>query len=401
MDELAGFFWILPVGCALIGLALAMVWWWQPAARAAGWASGGFLLSGTVTMIDVMRTQLPMELAAACVPLQWVSLALITQAFLVRCDTSLPWRLLAPLWLAGSAVHLYSFLVVPDAPLRSQLANGLTLVIVGAGAIRLALLRPQGIDRIGFAMVTAGALLYLWRTISAFAHPVQLANSNAWVGDAAMLALYLGNTLVGLCIALVLFLVIGTDLISQHYRETRTDALTGLGNRRALDDVIERDHRGDSYFGAALMIDLDHFKRINDRFGHAAGDRILQQVGAILSGQFKGLAEVIRVGGEEFSVLVPSENTGLAKSLALVTLGSIGSVEVPGDHPRQTCSVGVALRLPGESVRDMLRRADVALYQAKAQGRDRIVTAADKLVFGDNGPDGALGRGDQAVAATG
>ncbi len=365
-------------------MAFAVIWWREPLAASAGWAAGGYALSSLTTIIDLARGEFAVPVAVVCVPMQWAALAMLTQAFLVRRDRTLPWRALALMWAGAVVVHCHAFLVVPDHALRNQLSNVFTAGIVLTGAVQLVgLPRLGGIERLATGTLCLGAALYGWRGLSAIIWPVSLANSTAWVGDTTMLALYLGNMLAGLAIALVLFIAIGMDLINRHHRETRTDPLTGVGNRRALDDAIGADHLGTARYDAALMVDLDHFKRVNDSQGHAAGDAVLAAVGQTLQRQLGDLAVVLRVGGEEFSVLVPRGNGPLAASLALVTRAAIAKLSELVDPLTLSASIGLAQRRDGESLREMLRRADMALYRAKAEGRDRVIAAPEAIVFAE------------------
>lgn len=162
---------------------------------------------------------------------------------------------------------------------------------------------------------------------------------------------------------------------------TLHDPLTGLLNRRALDAELVREWQrlqrdGEAF--ALLALDLDHFKHVNDRFGHLAGDEVLAETAARLQVAVRGFDLVARTGGEEFVVLMPrmdadgaraaAERLRLAVSATPYRLGS-------GDLP-VSVSVGVAwvARAQGDP-RAALQRADRALYQAKAEGRDRIVMA--------------------------
>ncbi|MGA9858592.1 MAG: sensor domain-containing diguanylate cyclase [Solirubrobacteraceae bacterium] len=147
----------------------------------------------------------------------------------------------------------------------------------------------------------------------------------------------------------------------------QTDPLTGLPNRRAWDARLARAARNGEEFVAA-MLDLDHFKRFNDTFGHPAGDRLLKETAAVWRDQLRVGDLLARLGGEEFGLLLFDCDLGAATEVTerlrrLVT-------------GEQTCSVGLALRRDEEPCDDVLSRADQALYEAKAAGRDRACAAA-------------------------
>ncbi len=158
-----------------------------------------------------------------------------------------------------------------------------------------------------------------------------------------------------------------------------TDALTGLPNRRAINDTIKRmtAHavRSDQLL-AAIAVDLDHFKRINDRYGHETGDNALAIVGEALRRTVRESDVAGRVGGEEFIVLAPDTDADGALVLAEKLRLAISREQVPGMEEALTASFGIAI-LPEDATNAelLLRRADRALYLAKELGRNRIELA--------------------------
>jgi diguanylate cyclase (GGDEF)-like protein len=164
--------------------------------------------------------------------------------------------------------------------------------------------------------------------------------------------------------------------VDNLHHESRTDALTGLANRRALEERLQLVTAQASRSGAPItvaMIDLDHFKDFNDRFGHQSGDELLRLLSDSLSARLRAQDLLARYGGEEFCVVLPDTDL-LAARVVLEELRSRApTVEVDGRAP--TISVGIAEWRPGESTDALLQRADQALYAAKEQGRDRIMTA--------------------------
>ena len=147
--------------------------------------------------------------------------------------------------------------------------------------------------------------------------------------------------------------------------ESQTDLLTGLPNRRALGAALERLPVG----GCLVFLDLDHFKELNDGYGHATGDSVLNAFGRMLRDLPREERDLtIRTGGEEFVMIVPEAT--LETCVAIVQrLRSAWSTTVPP----VTFSAGIARRGPAEEPMDTLARADAALYRAKRAGRDRTV----------------------------
>ncbi|MCR6497608.1 diguanylate cyclase [Shinella sp. CPCC 101442] len=178
---------------------------------------------------------------------------------------------------------------------------------------------------------------------------------------------------------------VGLALANLQLREKLTmlavsDPLTGLFNRRFLDETLQRharDHRHEPL--ACLMIDIDHFKRFNDQFGHDAGDLVMQFVGQTLRETCGATGNAFRFGGEEFTALLPSLDEQGAADLADTLREKVSSVAL--SHAGQilgmvSVSVGVAASPVGGSVETLITRADAALLEAKAKGRNRTVAAS-------------------------
>lgn len=158
--------------------------------------------------------------------------------------------------------------------------------------------------------------------------------------------------------------------------EARTDGLTGLVNRREFDAKIEElfaaYRAGRDPFVLAL-IDIDHFKQINDNFGHQAGDAVLKTVAATLSRSFEHAYLVARYGGEEFALLLPAPLRLAAARVESMRKSVAGDpIPVAGQWLQITWSAGLSEPTPGTTVTDLIRRSDEALYSAKKGGRDRV-----------------------------
>jgi diguanylate cyclase (GGDEF)-like protein len=163
------------------------------------------------------------------------------------------------------------------------------------------------------------------------------------------------------------------------HEQAMTDALTGLLNRYGLQRTLQREHSEARRYHrplSCLLIDLDHFKFVNDTYGHPAGDIALQQIAEILSKAVRGSDMVFRYGGEEFLVLLPETNLEGASALAeKIRLAADAQLFGDGHIFPLTLSAGVASLSDQESGNDMIARADMALYDAKAGGRNRVEKA--------------------------
>lgn len=157
--------------------------------------------------------------------------------------------------------------------------------------------------------------------------------------------------------------------------QAERDPLTGVGNRRMFEarlPVAIHEARNRTLPYSIAILDIDHFKQINDRFGHAAGDRVLQGLAGILEQTTRGQDQLFRIGGEEFALLMPETDLGGALILTdKIRQRVADQLASPGG--KVTVSIGVAQFYPAEERREQwLERADRALYEAKRAGRDRV-----------------------------
>jgi diguanylate cyclase (GGDEF)-like protein len=156
-----------------------------------------------------------------------------------------------------------------------------------------------------------------------------------------------------------------------------TDTLTGLPNRRALGRQIERELARARRYNRPLaiaLLDVDHFKLINDTHGHDVGDRVLREIGRTAREELRDTDVLGRWGGEEFLLIAPETTLPQGRALAERVRSRLSETRIL-DRLRVTVSIGVAGVSGDEGLKDVLRRADDALYQAKAQGRDQVATA--------------------------
>jgi diguanylate cyclase (GGDEF)-like protein len=172
-------------------------------------------------------------------------------------------------------------------------------------------------------------------------------------------------------------------------RLARTDALTGLANRRTLDETLGREVARAERLREDLSLiiaDLDHFKSINDQYGHMAGDQVLVRASAIFENQSRPYDLAARYGGEEFVLVLPGTSTEGAIAVAERIRTAIEDLKVPGCPGRITISLGVASWMAGEAPAEFVARADAALYNAKRAGRNRVLGASGVRV--SDGPVG-------------
>ncbi len=194
---------------------------------------------------------------------------------------------------------------------------------------------------------------------------------------------------VGLGLAFGFFWMTNARLERQLEELAGTDPLTRVYNRRAFLRACDKEVRAALRRAkpfSILMADLDHFKRINDRFGHEAGDQTLIAVVEQMQDSIRGIDVLGRWGGEEFVVLLPNANEEAARTVAERMRVNVERAELPvaqeghgpSEAPRITVSIGAATFQPHDDLHALLRRADECLYQAKDAGRNRVLLASQR-----------------------
>jgi two-component system cell cycle response regulator len=173
----------------------------------------------------------------------------------------------------------------------------------------------------------------------------------------------------------------GSDVETQYHETifnmTITDGLTDVGNKKRLDQLVQKEipralrHNRDL---ALLMVDIDHFKDVNDTYGHLAGDSVLRDLAGILSRRLRPDDELGRYGGEEFAAVLPETSLGGALKIAEDLRGLVEQHRfiVEGEQIRVTVSIGAAALKPGMDAKAFFRAADEMLYKAKNGGRNKV-----------------------------
>lgn len=171
-------------------------------------------------------------------------------------------------------------------------------------------------------------------------------------------------------------------LESDLERQAHTDDLTGLANRRHFLELAEHELAHVRRYGGDLsvaMLDLDHFKNINDTYGHQAGDIVLKQLATLCQQMLRNVDVIGRIGGEEFAILFPETSRDEAYDIVERLRQAIAAKEISQEHAPHfhfTASIGIASFIKTDSnIDSLLSRADKALYEAKSMGRNRIAEA--------------------------
>jgi diguanylate cyclase (GGDEF)-like protein len=202
-----------------------------------------------------------------------------------------------------------------------------------------------------------------------------------WSEEASRFVMVFASVTLSIMTSFILGYMVVTRLVRRLEHLSHHDGLTGLLNRRAIEYLLDREDQRLQRFGdpySILLVDIDHFKRINDRLGHAAGDAVLCAVARTLQASAREVDRVARYGGEEFCILLPHTLNEGAIQAAERLRTAVSQIDVPWNDEHIAVSISTGLACagePGEALQSLLRRADDALYQAKSQGRNRVVMA--------------------------
>jgi len=366
------------VSQATFALSLSLLAWSDKRTKGVVWLAAAcalqFLWTSTVVSGHRAATHVA-ETIGACLLVVLFSLVYIGfRWFVVR-------KPLRPLLLA-SLVLASLVLVIAVAvvnPLLAQNVGRLVAATIGIVTVRMLwttrITALQTSARVSALAITAVLAIMFTRML--FNQPVE-----RWHSDMVETPLVIREReITVVLVTLLSFSFIGMFVAETNRRlhdETRIDSLTGLRNRRAMEEAAVREvgiavHRKLPL--ALLMLDLDHFKDLNDTWGHTQGDRALRSVGAVLMAAVGPGDITARMGGEEFAVLLPGRGLDAAAELAEKMRAMVAELRVKDGNRSAsfTVSIGVSVLRDGEdSWADMLCRADDALYQAKRGGRNRV-----------------------------
>lgn len=377
---------VITVVASLLAAGLLFVWWLTPSEPALIHWAGALTCFILGILGGLYREELPVlvgvGLANSCFLVGYAQL----WAGLRRFD-----RQVAPLWLVWLAPVAW-LLAVQFPPFSTDAAARVALISVAIPA--LILLSLEQLWRGGLAASRARLTLFIALFVALAMNFARIPLLGAQVkGDRVQLFASPTMAWFGLLgVAIAIFICFAIVLMvrersEQHYRAAaEKDELTGLYNRRGfMQKAMEATSAGGPL--AVMFLDLDHFKQINDRFGHAAGDSVLMMVAQVLRETVRAGDVIGRVGGEEFVLLLPGADESTAQAAAERVQRGLKQAAISlrmgeGEAPLEcTASIGLAIaNLPAAAsppvlegrLRTLIDRADGVLYRAKSDGRNRI-----------------------------
>ncbi|CDX41952.1 Diguanylate cyclase [Mesorhizobium sp. ORS 3359] len=290
-----------------------------------------------------------------------------------------PWApMLCFLVVASVAVYLVQDL--PRQSLARMMAYQLPYAAMQFAALGIVLSSRQRLawlDHVLALVLGASAVQFASKPFIAGALGGWGSDPQAYVTTAYALVSQSVGTVFGLALALLALAVLVRDALSEATSKSETDALSRLFNRGGFErhaNFAIRDAVRRGVPVALVIADLDYFKSINDNYGHACGDRVIETFAGFLREAAAEHYVAGRIGGEEFAIILPGTNLAAARLFAEGARNAFGALPIeglPADH-RCSASFGVAELAADEGFADLLRRADAALYEAKNAGRDCV-----------------------------
>lgn len=305
-----------------------------------------------------------------------IALVLLHQAVASILDSPRRYIALSTV-LAGAmlAALLYYTYAVPD--LRARILVRSAAIAIQAAASTLVLFRHQRPALLHSARFAGWTLLafVLLQTSRLVATSISMPHLNRLQLDPVQAFYSFFNFILGLasCFA-VAWLALCAKRNDLQVRAT-TDGLSGLMNRHTFDEVLEHELRRSERLNesvSVLLIDLDHFKEINDNYGHQMGDEVIRRVSQLLCINTRAMDAVARYGGEEFAMILKGMQLHQAESIAERLRTQIEAMAGLPEPIRVTASIGIAVMGAGDTVTSLLRRSDKALYLSKRTGRNRV-----------------------------
>ena len=373
---------------AILGLLLLFAWAQNMAIRAVAWWGFAHLVRATSVVLFGMYGSAP-ELITID-----LANALLFTGFAITWTGARVFdgRPVEPVYLVTGAVLwllVCRLPVLADAvELRAMIASGIITAYTWLTAYEFWRGRGEALVSRWPAifMLFAHGALFLLRTPLVAALPWSPTNNNIF-GSVWLTVLSFEALLFTISIAFILLAMAKERTELRHRTAAMVDPLTGIANRRAfLHDAgqLAARHRGNPRPTAVLLVDLDHFKTINDRFGHALGDRVLEIFTAAARESIRASDLIGRIGGEEFASVLydTSEEKAVAVAERIREAFAAAAQEVDGRPVCATVSIGlVHCETPTLDVPELLAQADQALYVAKENGRNRVEIASLDMVL--------------------
>jgi diguanylate cyclase (GGDEF)-like protein len=344
-----------------------------------------YLFGAIAFVLDICRSLIPGIIDNMVSNLAYMlSAGLFSVALMAHYRRKKPWAVLSLIGVVALCTSYYFMLIDDDMAVRALVLNFFGSLLLGYPVIALRGMKRRPIDRLIYWVVAFTVVQFQLRTIIVLMIEGSTLSEETYSGSLSAVTFQLLTSVSALLMALALFAMFGMEIVLKLRRNSETDILTGLLNRRGVDAKLPKFENalanGVKSHGV-LVFDIDHFKEVNDTFGHSAGDEVLVACANLLKELKVEQSIVSRVGGEEFNVVLYNVDENTAKLVAEYACSAFSNLTHPAiDNKVVTVSIGVALWDVDASFAEATRKADTALYRAKSGGRNRVVVARTKIV---------------------
>ena len=345
------------------------------------WAwSGGFLLGALGFLAPLLALPIPV-IALAADALFLASFYCYGEALLVHFDRPALRKARIAIALLALAIDCYVVIALQSLHLELLLIDTAIAVLLAISLIAVAHSARRTADRVLIAVAT----VVLLETLARIAFTALAASSDGGLetyasSDYAYFA-QIGASLLSLCFALSVLGALASRLLVDYRDAAERDPLTQVLNRRGFDAAVSAISRGRALRGFVLTCDIDHFKRVNDSFGHGRGDLVIVKLAELLVKTLPADAVIARFGGEEFVAFLPETVPSGAAMLAHSVRMRFAAQDwrEVGIDRQITVSFGLSpLNNSLSTIREAMDRADEALYSAKAGGRNQVMIGGDR-----------------------
>ena len=372
---------ISPLIFLVFSLGFALLWHYARYIRALRLFALSYFLGACAMVGDFLRNAMDPVVAMYVInPLYVATSVAFCAGLFAFYRGRVPWRALA----VQSAVTLLALswfkFVQEDIVMRTMVMNAGASVMFGYAAIELRREMRRLVDRILQAIVLLNAFQLMLRTLVVLWYERLTLTEANYADSIAALSLHFALSIAALALAGILFVMFGMEIVSKLTKTSWTDPLTGALNRRGLEArvaALPSELPGVANH-AVVLADLDRFKKINDQYGHEAGDRVIVHFARILTCAAREDDFIVRWGGEEFMIVMPGADVAMARLYAETVRAGFEAQQHEGvAGVIVTASFGVAAWPASQPIADCAHLADRALYRAKRAGRNRVCVHAD------------------------
>ena len=381
MSGISDFQILTAVILALFALVFGLLYFSVKNQKFCGWVALAYVAALVAYILASVRTpSTPMSLIFLSTAMFWIFSLAIAKGVYVRCNANFPNMVAGIVLVIAMAGLIWLGFVAPDITTRSMLVNAVAGLLLALALWPLWKAGKKVIDGALFGVIATVAATFVVRVVVVHYLLGLTLTEQGYAQSTYVWIFQLTNGIAALALAVVLLFAAGHDMVLHFHGQSNRDPLTGLLNRRGLQGLFKVgrvDDKGAIYVRSIILFDIDHFKQINDRYGHATGDTVLQKIAKTASGLCQEYGEVARTGGEEFAILTRWIPLETAQFLAQHICDSFRFIAHPGLDPNHkvTASFGLAVLTDGDSLDDAMDRADKALYHAKQNGRNQVALA--------------------------